>query len=103
MADRRGGGTAGGGFEAERRACAGTDGGASEEFAEFRRAAAVIVVGVSGLAGVDWSNGDGRCSDSSGILSTLASASSSAGFVRLPRHRLVLGGSGLIFGLDLLR
>lgn len=102
MTDRRGGGTAGG-FEAERRACAGTDGGAREEFAEFRRAVAVVAVGVRGLvAGIDWGSGDGRCSDSSGILSTLASVSSSAAFNRLPRHRLVLGGSGLIFGLGLL-
>lgn len=39
---------------------------------------------------------DGTC-ESSGILSTFSSSS----LLRRPRHRLVLGGSGLIFGLGL--
>ena len=109
--DRRGGGTAGGGFEAERRACAGIGGGAREdgddvEFAEFRRSRVVPATGVGGagigviglVTGFDC--GSGR---SSGILSTLLSLSSATGLVlRLPRQRLVFGGSGLIFGLGLL-
>lgn len=107
--DRRGGGTAGGGFEAERRACAGIGGGAREdvedvEFAEFRRSRVVLATGVGGagigviglVAGLD--GGNGR---SSGILSTLLSLSSTGLVLRLPRQRLVFGGSGLIFGLGL--
>lgn len=105
--DRRGGGTAGGGFEAERRACAGIGGGAREdgedvEFAEFRRSRVVLGAGVGGagfgviglVEGVDCGNGR-----SSGILSTLLSLSSTGLVLRLPRQRLVFGGSGLIFGL----
>lgn len=80
--------------------------GEEVEFAEFRLSRVIPAIvggvgvgtGVIGLvAGLDCGNGL-----SSGILSTLLSLSSTGMVLRLPRHRLVLGGSGLIFGFGLL-
>lgn len=104
--ERRGGGTAGGGFEAERRAWAGTGGARFEVVAELRRSPGpargvdgVVGVGVVGAVCVDV----GRTSTPSGmalrsLLVPAECCSSPSTARRRPLQRRAFGGSGLILG-----